>query len=168
MKEVLILTGACGVGKSTIAKEWAKIKNGATIECDYFTEWIYKKDWPQWTLKEEEFVAQLSIKTTLHYLEYGMPCVIENVWFPPGIDLMKTEFENEGDIQVKIVRLYCHIDVNHKRDKLRIPEDQMKERVDIVNNELALCQWPSYIHHIDSTNLSIKETVERIINLLNL
>ncbi|GEM_PF-4904892 len=34
-KEVLVLTGACGVGKSTIAKAWAKSKAGVCIESDY-------------------------------------------------------------------------------------------------------------------------------------
>jgi len=46
MKELLILTGACGVGKSTIAEEWAKRKNGAKVDCDYLTEWIYNTDLP--------------------------------------------------------------------------------------------------------------------------
>lgn len=39
--EVLILTGACAVGKTSVAKEWAKRKAGAIIEYDYFMEWIF-------------------------------------------------------------------------------------------------------------------------------
>ena len=61
--------------------------------------------------------------------------------------------------------MFCEIEENHKRDRQRIPENQMKERVDIVNNELSGCQWPSFLHHIDSTNLTIQETVEKIIKL---
>ena len=36
--EVLLLTGACGVGKTTIAQGWAKSKKGVIIDCDYLTE----------------------------------------------------------------------------------------------------------------------------------
>ena len=42
--EVIIFTGACGVGKSTTAKEWAKQKDGAVVQGDYFSNSIYKKD----------------------------------------------------------------------------------------------------------------------------
>ena len=58
--EVLILTGTCAVGKTATAKAWAKSKNGAIIECDYFTEWIYNKDFPHWTEEEEKFTSNLA------------------------------------------------------------------------------------------------------------
>ena len=58
--EVLILTGPCAVGKTTTAKAWAKNKNGAIVECDYLTNWIYSDDFPHWTEEEEKFTSKLS------------------------------------------------------------------------------------------------------------
>lgn len=165
MKEVLILTGACGVGKSTIAKEWARLKKGATVDCDYLTEWIYNPEFPSWTLEEEKFVAKLTAKIALEYLHYGMSTSIENVWSPVGITILKNKIQAQLDIDVKVVWLFCEISENHQRDQQRIPENQMKERVDIVNGELQNYEWPDYLEKLDTTDLSIGQTITLIESL---
>lgn len=162
MPEVLIITGACGVGKSTIAKQWAKSKNGATVDCDYLTEWIYNKDFPQWTIEEEKFVANLAAKIAIEYLRFGMSTSIENVWSPIGIELLKNGIESQLEVKVKVIWLVCEISENHKRDQQRVPENQMKERVDIVNKELNDYQWPEYLHKLDTTELTIQQTLQAI------
>lgn len=159
MKEVLILTGACGVGKSTIAKTWANMKDGARIDCDYLTEWIYKKDFPHWTIEEEKFVAKLSAKIAIEYLKYGMSTSIENVWSPVGIEILKQEIQANIAIDLKVVYLYCELNENHKRDQQRIPENQMKDRVNVVNKELQSYHWPSFVFQLDSTKLSVEQTI---------
>jgi len=162
-KEVLILTGACGVGKSTISGKWATQRQGAVVECDYFTEWIRKTGVPDFSKEEEQLVAKMSAKVAIEYLEYGLPVVIENVWFPPGIQTMTDLLmEYNPQLNIKIIWLFCELEENHRRDRQRIPENQMKERVDIVNRELAVCQWPSYILKIHTTQLSIAETLHTI------
>ena len=166
MKEVLILTGACGVGKSTIAQQWAKSKNGAAINCDHLTGWIHNTNFPKWTIEEEKFVAQLAAKIAIEYLKYGMPTSIEYVWSPAGIEILKTELQNQMSIDLKLVYLYCDRNENHKRDRLRVPENQMKERVDVVDAELKSYNWPSDLISLDSTNLTVDQTLEKI-NQLN-
>lgn len=161
--EVLILTGACGVGKSTIAKKWAETKDGAIIECDYFTEWIYQSSFPRWTSEEEEFVASLAIVTAHEYVKHRMPVAIENVWSPLGIQLLVDGIrQNERVTSLKVVWLLCSINENHRRDQLRLAENQMKERVDLVNSELMGYVWPSYVRTIDSTALSVEATLNAI------
>ena len=158
--EVLILTGACGVGKSTVARGWAKAKAGAVIECDYFTEWIYQPSFPRWTSEEEEFVASLAIATAQEYLKRRMPVVTENVWSPVGIQLLVDGMKpHERVASLKVVWLQCILEENHRRDQLRVPENQMKDRVEIVNVELQSYSWPKYVRKIDSTELSVEETV---------
>lgn len=162
MNEILIITGACGVGKSTISKEWAKLKNGAIIECDFFTEWIFKKDFPHWTPEVEKMEANMSVLLAKEYLKYGMPVAIENVWTPAGLEILINNFTNEQLYKLTVVWLFCELQENQRRDKLRIPDNQMLERVEIVNKELANYQWPDYLSKIDTTNLSINETVNLI------
>ena len=151
------------MGKSTISKAWARRKQGAVIEADYFTEWIYNTTFERFTREEEALVADLSFGVAKEYLKHGMPVAIEGVWSPHGLDILKGHFEKEREnTRLKFVWLYCDISENHRRDEHRVPEDQMKARVDIVNEELQGYEWGSYIHPVDSTGLTITETIAKI------
>ena len=164
--EILIITGACGVGKTTTASEWAKLKKGAIIECDYFTEWIFKPDFPSWGIEEEKLVATLATKTAIEYMQNGMPVAIENVWTPTGIQILIENLQKEKAVHfIKVIWLFCERKENHRRDELRIPDNQMKERVDIVNEELFGYTWQEYVHKIDSSNYSVGEIIQIIENL---
>ncbi len=166
MKEILILTGACGVGKSTISKKWAKLKKGAVIESDCFRNWIYNEIYDRFSKKEEILVSDLTFVSAKEYLKHNMPVVIENVWTPFGLDKLKNDFENEfKNVNIKFVWLKCNLEENHRRDRLRITENQMKDRVDIVNAELLKFKWPAYLNILDTTNLTEKETLNRIVEI---
>lgn len=161
--EVVILTGACGVGKSSTAKEWAKRKNGALIKGDYFSHAIYKKDFPKWTIEEEKFIAKLAFGNTMIFLENDMPVVIDYVWSSVGIQIMVDKFAKEKMVDsLKVIYLVCDIEENHKRDEQRILSHQMKERVDIVHNELATNEWQDYVVKIDTTTISVKQVCDKI------
>jgi broad-specificity NMP kinase len=166
MKEILILTGGCGVGKSTISKKWAKLKKGVVIESDYFRNWIYNEIYEQLSIKEEMLIADLTFVSAKEYLKHNMSVAIENVWTPFGLDKLKNNLENEfGDVNIKFVWLKCNLKENHRRDRLRITENQMKDRVDIVNAELMEYKWPEYLNILDTTNLTEKETLNRIVEI---
>lgn len=158
--QVLILTGACGVGKSTLSKAWARHHRGAVIECDWFTEWIHDPAFPHWTAAEEQFVALLSARNACTYLEYGLPVAIENVWFPPGLDRLRQEIWAERpQAEITCVYLFCQLGENHRRDQLRPPKDQMKDRVDIVHQQLFTTAWPEYVFPLDTTELNEAESL---------
>ncbi|MEM6843314.1 MAG: hypothetical protein AAF632_13890 [Bacteroidota bacterium] len=160
MNEILIITGACGVGKSTVAKAWAKRKSGVAIETDYFTEWIYNDNFERFTQSEERLAANLAFVMAKEYLELKMPVAIEGVWSPYGFNLLRTRFEKEViNSSLRFVWLHCEINENHRRDELRIPEDQMKDRVDIVHGEQSSHRWDHWVYPLDTTHLSISETV---------
>ena len=160
--EVLILTGPCAVGKTSTAKEWAKVKKGAIVECDYLTNWIYNDAFPHWTEEEEKFTSKLSSKIADEYLNLGMSVVIENVWTPLGIDIIKDFLSNRKGLNIKCIRLMCNRSINHKRDQQRIVAHQMKERVDIVNDELDGYDWNEDTIIIDNSNLTISQVVSLI------
>ncbi len=164
MKEILILTGACGVGKSTISKKWAKLKKGAVIESDYFRNWIYNQIYNRFSKEEESLVAELTFVTAKKYLNHNMPVAIENVWTPSGLNKLKNALEIEfEDVNIKFVWLKCDLEENHQRDRLRLAENQMKGRVDIVNAEFSEYKWPEYLNILDTTRLTEKETLNRIL-----
>ncbi len=161
--KTLLLNGACGVGKTTLAKAWAKRHHGAIVECDYFTEWIFNPDFPHWSAEEERLVAELSAGVAGKYLDAGMPVAIENVWTPAGLDLLRTLLRNHPGVHsVTVVLLHCQIEENRRRDALRPPENQMRERVDVVRQELMDHTWPKYVNHLETSSLSIRETLDQI------
>lgn len=161
--EAIIITGPCGIGKTTLAKAWAKRKNGAIIECDYFTEWIFDSSFPRWNEEEERFVANLTVKVAHEYLLHPMPVAMENVWSPLGITILVNQLSKLKPISsIKVIRLDCEPVENHRRDRLRPPEDQMRDRVDVVRKELDEYFWPEYLHRLETTHLSVEETIDRI------
>ena len=166
MKEILILTGACGVGKSTISKKWAQLKKGVVIESDCFRNWMYNEIYDEFSKKEEMLVADLTFVSAKEYLKHNMPVAIENVWTPFGLDKLKYDLENEFEnVDMKFVWLKCDLEENHRRDKLRIAENQMKDRVNIVNAELSEYKWPDYLNILNTTNLTEEETLNRIVEI---
>jgi len=166
MIEILILTGACGVGKSTISKKWAQLKKGVVIESDCFRNWICNETYDRFSTKEEFLVADLTFVSAKEYLKHNMPVAIENVWTPLGLDKLKNDLENEFEtVDIKFVWLKCDLEENNRRDKLRIAENQMKDRVDIVNAELSEYKWPDYLNILITTNLTENETLNRILEI---
>ena len=166
MKEILILTGACGVGKSTISKKWAKLKKGVVIESDHFRNWIQNETYDRFSKEEEMLIVDLTIVSAKEYLKHNMPVAIENVWTPIGLNKLSSALEMEFEnVNVKFVWLKCSLEENHRRDRLRQTEDQMKDRVDIVNVELSEFKWPEYLNILDTTHLTEKETLHRILEL---
>ena len=166
MKEILIITGACGVGKSTISKKWAQLKNGVVIESDYFRNWIQNEIYDRFSKKEETLIADLTFVSAKEYLKHYMSVAIENVWTPLGLDKLKNNLENEFEnADIKFIWLKCDLEENQRRDKLRKTENQMKGRVSIVNAELSEYKWPDYLNILDTTNLTDKETLHRIVEI---
>ena len=91
-----------------------------------------------------------------------MSVVIENVWTPLGIDIIKDFLSNRKGLNIKCIRLMCNRSINHKRDQQRIVAHQMKERVDIVNDELDGYDWNEDTIIIDNSNLTISQVVSLI------
>jgi adenylate kinase family enzyme len=169
MPQVLLITGACGVGKTTLAKAWAKRNQGAIIETDFFTEWIFRDDFPQWNAEEERFTARLSAIVALEYLRAGMPVAIENVWSPEGIKIIYDQLRATDDsISVKAAWIFCDLPENQRRDKERVPENQMLARVAVVKKELEDYDWPETVHQIDTTHLSVEGILDRLEGLADM
>jgi len=165
--KVLVITGACGVGKSTISTLWAKENAGVSVECDYFTEWIHDRHPVEtdYFLKTEEMVANLSLAVAKEYMRNGFSVALENVWTPQGLNILRKGFEKEKSIEsLTFVWLKCGLGTNLKRDLLREPGSQMKKRVEIVSSELAAYDWPDFVKVIDTTDLSVQETLRMVVD----
>lgn len=149
------------MGTTTLAKAWARRHQGPIIETDFFTEWIFRKDFPHCTEEGEQFIARVSAQVALEYLKMGMPVAIENVWSPAGI---KTRCQllqaADATLAVKAVWLSGSLAENQRGDKERAPEDQMLARVAVVKKELEAYRWPDDVHRMDTTHRPIPEFLD--------
>lgn len=158
--DVLVLTGACGVGKSTIGMLWAQSKKGVCIECDCFTIWIYDGHpiTTAYFLEVEPMVAHLAWQSTKAYLDNGFSVALENVWTPKGLLALKDSFDKHG-MSATFIYLNCDLKENEKRDQLRPDDYQMNERVAIVRSELEIYDWPNFVHQLNTSGQTSKETL---------
>jgi cytidylate kinase len=160
MKNVLLVTGTCGVGKSTVCRTWANRKEGASIECDIFRTWIRQGPLRCENDYQEQLILKHASELTLDYLNLELDVAIDNVWSPESISYMIEKFS--GTATTKAFYLHCHSTENHRRDLLRVGSNVMGERLDQLDRELRSLDWPNEIISLDSTHMDLNETITKI------
>lgn len=160
MKDILIITGTCGVGKSAVCWGWAGRRHGATIDCDAFRTWIRNSQLRTADGYQEALLAKHASALSEDYLKMGLDVAIDNVWTPKGLALLKQRLC--GKARIKIVWLNCSSSENHRRDKSRSPSDVMGGRLDELQQELERMDWPCDVQRIDTSEQSLEQTLDSI------
>ncbi len=160
MTSILVITGNCGVGKSTIARAWADARNGASIHCDDMHLWIRVREIRHSRDFQEAWKTRVSITAAIGLAEQGLDVAIDNVWKPAACIELKDVLSKAAD--VKFVRLACDRQQNHERDQRRTGGAVMGPRVDTLGDELNALAWPDFVRTINSTGLSVEQTLSVI------
>lgn len=160
MRDILILTGTCGVGKSTISWQWAERRLGATIDCDVFRTWIRNPALMNSDGFQEMLLARQAVHLAEDYMALGLDVAINNVWTPPGLTFLRGQLGERA--RLRMVWLTCAPAENHDRDKSRAPSDMMGKRVDELQAELDALDWPADVVRLDTTGQTVNETVVAI------
>jgi cytidylate kinase len=160
MQNVLLVTGTCAVGKSAICRTWANQREGADIECDIYRTWIRQDTLRRENDYQEKLILKHASELALDYLNLGLDVAIDNVWRPDSISYMIEKFS--GIATTRAFYLQCQPTENHRRDQLRVGSHVMGQRLDQLDKELSDLQWSDEIIFLDSTNLSIEETITKI------
>ena len=162
MSNLYIITGPAGVGKSTISRKLAELKNKSVlIEGDDIYHQVvggYVQAWKDGNHLETFWKVCLnSIKL---YLEDGYDVIFNYIINPENIEKIKKEFSNYN---IKFVVLLVSEDILLARDKERPEDCQMKGRcISLLNSFKNKNYNPNNI--LDTSNLSIDETINIIAN----
>ena len=160
MNDLLMLTGTCGVGKSTIAKAWALSRRGVAISGDQIRLWMRVREIRRAEDYQHDLVTNIAIDAASRFIAKQMDVALDFVWRPNGIAMVRSAMQDMARVQA--VQLVCEPAENSRRDQLRSGNDVMGPRVAELEQELAQLDWPADVHRIDSTNLTVEQTLARV------
>ena len=165
MPNLYVITGPAGVGKSTVSKRLAQtLSKSVLIEGDEIYHQIIGGYIPAW--KEGNHLQtfwKVCINTIRIYLQDGFDVVFNYIVTPENLALLKNEFKN---YTIKFVVLLVDELTLLARDKERPENCQMKERCITLLNNFKNRNY-NINNILDTTNLSIEETVNLIQNNSN-
>ena len=161
MNKLYVITGPAGVGKSTVSYELGKrLDKSVVIEGDtiynFFVGGRIKPWYPNAPL---DLFWKNSIMLIKSYLENGYDVVFNYIIKNKELENLKETFK---DYDFIFSCLLVDEPTIIKRDLLRPEDCQMHERSLILLKEFINCNYDSkYV--IDSSNLTVEETVEKIL-----
>jgi hypothetical protein len=172
--DVIIIKGAPGSGKSETAKKLSlHFKKGVRIEVDTIRSMVISVDWINW--QEHLNMLKITANMTLDFLRYNFkPVIVIDTFFTNDKDKDYSEikgftdilYNSKNDLSVKIFSLYVQDNELKKRLDLR-PDYLLKDfSLSKIINDVILNIKQDNETIVDSTNLTVEETVNKILNSL--
>lgn len=162
MSNLFIITGPAGVGKSTVSKKIAELRNkSALIEGDEIYHQVvggYVSPWKEGN--HLELFWKICIDTIVNYLESGYDVVFNYIVRLDNLEMLKNKFEKYN---IKFVVLMVDEETLLKRDKERPLDWQMGDRCIVLLNSFKNKGY-SDDNVLDTSNISIDKTVDIILN----
>lgn len=161
MSKLYLITGPAGVGKSTISKSLARrLNKSVLIEGDDIYHMVISSYVSAWKSGNHlELFWKNVISLIKNSLEKGYDVVFNYIINKDNYLMLKEEFKNH---QVIFKVLLVSEEELLRRDKLREKENRMNERCLVLLKQFINQDFNDEFI-VDSTNLNIEETLERII-----
>ena len=155
-----IITGPAGVGKSTISKRLATLKEKSVLieGDDIYGQVIgsYTSAWKEGNHLKVFWKVCIDMINT--YLEEGYDVVFNYIVTPENLKLLKEKFSS-----FKFVILITDEDELLKRDLLRPEDCRMRERCVVLLNNFKNNDYEKD-YTLDITNLSVDGVIEQLEN----
>lgn len=162
MPNLYVITGPAGAGKSTVSKELAKTrKKSVLIEGDEIYHHVvsgYVSPWKEGNHLDVFWNICIDMINT--YLESGYDVVFNYIVTLNSYNKIKEKFQGYN---TKFVVIIVDEETLLLRDKQRPIACQMKERCIVLLNNFKNTNYEKD-YFLDTTNLSIEETVDIILN----
>jgi predicted kinase len=164
MPDVIIIRGAPGVGKSTLAKALAShFPKGVRLEVDTLRGMVISVDWTN--QQEHKDLLLVAARLTRHFLGLGYrPVIVVDTFsgdkVKPFLDALN---EARPGLQVKTFALHASPEVLAQRLSAR-PEDQFKDFAisKKLNSDVLKIYRPEDTL-LDASRLSVQELVKAVI-----
>ncbi len=166
MKKLFLITGASGIGKTTISNEIAtRIENCAIIDGDILYHMEHTNKTPAEDLEDGAKRLKLVFKNATmlinNFLENNLNVVFEYIIFPNDLKYILNHIKKNDNLIIKFIVMTGNtqtvIDRNLSREKNNL--NRGLELLDIFNSFDYDRKF-----YIDTTNLDIQETVKMIID----
>lgn len=158
MKKLIIITGAPGVGKTTLCKElFKKIEGSAWLDSDWC--WMINP-WTAKTHVQKEYVEQTFTRILRGYLLNESTNTIIFSWVIKSKRQLEIILEPLADIDMKVykIALICNVDAHKERMKL---DNRRAEQVNTCYDMEPYYQLEAEV--IDISELSVEQTLEKIL-----
>lgn len=160
MPNLYIITGPAGVGKSTLSRKLAELKNKSVlIEGDDIYHHVvggYIQAWKEGNHLETFW--KVCLETINIYLKDGFDVVFNYIINPSSLKQIQEKFKN---YTIKFIVLLVNEETLLLRDSERPEDCQMKERCITLLNNFKNMNY-SEANILDTSNLSIEASVDII------
>lgn len=162
MNKLYLITGPCGIGKSTVSIEIAKrIDKSVLIEGDDIYNFFVGGRISPWKDGAPlDLFWDNCIYLINSYLSRGYDVIFNYIIDPKDLEMLRKKF---SDYQIIFKVLIAKKDVVIKRDKMRIVDNQMGNRAVALLDKFINNYSDEFL--LDTSLLSVDEVVERIMLL---
>jgi len=165
--ELYVITGPCGVGKSTITNMIAKnLESSAVIEGDDIYNMVisgYVSPWEDYDNKYIDLLWDNCLEIINNFINKGISVVFNYIIYPDRLKQIIDKFKDNKNLIIKFVVLTTNEKTIIERDKLRPEDCQMGDRAIVVLNEFKEKGYDiNYI--LDTSNISPEDTTTLILN----
>lgn len=168
---IFFLSGAPGVGKSTIATELAKrFEKAFRIDLDYFRQYVVSGIRQPSQGYDEECHRQFCLAHTAAgqcgrtYSGAGFAVIVEHCSFPDTVSL----FVKEAG-PTNVVALKCDLGTNLERNLLRTNKSFDPKDIEHFVHDLNGVIWPEFesrgLPVLDVTHFKVEDSVDQILKL---
>ena len=167
---IYVLTGAPGVGKSTVARALAaRFQRAFVIPMDDLREWVVsgREDpgptWNDETTRQFDLAYAATADIADRYSQAGFAVIIDHVVFPQEEEKLRARL---ADRHYRTVFLTCRAETNHHRNLTRTGKNMDPNDLAPLINHVRQHLKPAVPWYIlDSTHLTVEETVDLILGL---
>lgn len=164
--ELYVITGPCGIGKSTITNKIANSLNSSCIiEGDAIYHMViggYVSPWKD-DGKYSDLLWENCLNLASNFIERKISVVFNYIIYPDKLFQIIDRFKDNDNLTIRFVVLTTDEKTVRERDKLREEDCQMGERAIVLLNKFKEKGYdPKYV--LDTSDLSIDETTHDIMD----